>query len=86
MRTSSADDDGEFAFVLDALGIFRKDDCVAGADDGRGRLEEDHRLFGDFVAEFGGVGGVIAADANDFAGSDGRDEFYVGEWVGGRAD
>ena len=85
MGAGFADDDGEFAFVLDALGIFWEDDGFAGADDGGRRLEEDHRLFGDFVAEFGGVGGVVAADADDFGGSDGRDEFYVGEWIGGRA-
>ena len=81
MRAGLADDDGEFAYVLDALRIFREDDGVAGSDDGRGRLEEDHRLFRDFVAEFGGVGSVIAADADDFARSDRRNEFYVGERV-----
>ena len=64
-------------FVLDALRIFRKDDGFVGSDNRRRWLEEYHRLFGDFVAEFGGVRGVVAADADNFARLDGGDEAHV---------
>ncbi len=72
LRATAADYDGKLAFVLYALGVSREGDGFFGADDGRGRLEEHQRFFGDFVAEFGGVSGIVAADANDFAGINGR--------------
>src|SRR3970282_99001 len=34
--------------------------------------EEDERLFGDGIIQFGGVLAVVAADADDFAGCDRR--------------
>src|ERR1700739_4024890 len=46
MRAAAADDDGEFAFVLDALGIGGEDDGFTGADERRRRLEKHERLFG----------------------------------------
>ncbi len=63
--------DGKLAFVLYALGVWREDDGFLETNNGRGRLEKHERLFGDFVAEFGGMSGIIAADANDFAGVNG---------------
>ena len=60
--------DGKLAFVLDALGKSRKHDGFVGANNGRGRLEEHKRLFGDFIAELGGVSGIVAPDAYDLAG------------------
>ena len=45
-------------------------------------LEEEERLFGDFVAELGGVVAVVAADAEDLGRGDGGEEAEVGEgWL-----
>ncbi len=41
--------------------------------------EEKERFFGDFIAEFGGVVSVVAADAEDLGGGDGGEEAEVGE-------
>jgi hypothetical protein len=72
--TAAADDEGEFAFVFDMLGITRKDDGLFGPDDSRWRFEKNKRLFRDFVAAFGGVGRIIASNANDLSRLDGREE------------
>jgi len=37
----------------------------AGVEERRGRLQEQNGLLGDWVAEFLGVGHVVAADADD---------------------
>src|SRR5437016_3835033 len=68
MRAAAADDNGELAFVFHALGVRRKDDRIGGADDGRWRLEEHQRLFGNFIAELCGMCSVVASNADDFAG------------------
>jgi hypothetical protein len=65
--------------VLHTLGVRREDDGLAGTNDGRGRLEEEERLFGQFVAELGGMGGIVAADAHDFARVDRREGADIGE-------
>jgi hypothetical protein len=84
MRAAAADDDGELAFVLNARGVRCECDGLVGADDGGRGLEKHERLFGDFVAELGSVRGVVAADADDFAGIDGGDEANGGERPGPR--
>ena len=68
--------------MFDALGIAREDDGLAGSDDGRGRLEEDEWLFGNFVAQLSGMRGVVAAHADDLAGLDGGDEANASERPG----
>jgi hypothetical protein len=73
VRTAAADNESKLAFMLDALGIGRKHDRLVRADNGRRRLKKDKRLFGDYVAKFGGMSGVVAAYANDFAGLHGRE-------------
>ena len=49
-------------------------------------FEEEEGFFGDFVAEFGGVVAVVAAYAEDFGGSDGREELEFGERGGLEVD
>src|SRR5258707_6416763 len=66
LRTAAADNDGELALVLDAPGIGREYDQLVRADDGRRRLKKEEWLFGDYVAKFGGVSGVVAAPENAF--------------------
>src|SRR6266403_3168377 len=68
LRATAADYDGKLAFVLYTLRVWRENDGFVEANDGRRRLEEHERLFGDFVAQFGGVSGIVAADADDFRG------------------
>jgi hypothetical protein len=65
--------------VLDALRVWREDNGLFRADDGGRRLEKHQRLFGDFVAEFRGVRGIVTADANDFAGINRRHKAHCGE-------
>ena len=48
------------------------DDRVIRADHRRVRLEEHERLRGDLTAHFGGVIGVVLADADDLAARDDR--------------
>ena len=40
-------------------------DLSARRQQRRRRLEEDQRLGGNFIAQFGGVLAIVAADAND---------------------
>src|SRR5690242_376008 len=79
MGTAAADNERELAFVLHLLRIFRENDRFFRADDGGGRLEKNEWLFGDFVAEFGGVRSVIAANTNNFGRRDGSKEANVSE-------
>jgi len=67
MRTAAADNESELAFMLDILRVGREDDGLFGADDGRGRLEKNERLFGNLITTLGGMGGVVAPDAYDFS-------------------
>ena len=66
MRTAAADDQGEFAFVLHALGVFRQNDRLIGANNRSGGFQEDQGFLGDFVAELGSMRGIIAADTHNF--------------------
>src|SRR6266849_1771626 len=84
MRAAPADYDGQLAFMLDALRIWSEHDGLFRTDDGRRRLEEQERLFGDFVAELRGVGGIVAADADNFAGRNRRDQAHRGALPGTR--
>src|SRR4029077_16178106 len=47
-----------------------------GRDDRRRRLEENYGILWRRAAHFGGGVGVILADANNFRGDGGRQEFY----------
>src|SRR5258708_7428397 len=71
--------EGELAIVLDALGVSREDNGFFRSDDGGRRLEKHQRLFGDFVAELSGMRGIVAADADDFAGINRRHQAHRGE-------
>src|SRR6266852_1335902 len=70
MRTPPADNGGELAFVVDALGIRREYDRLIRTGDGGRRLKKKERLLGDNVAKFGDVINIIATDTDDFAGFD----------------
>jgi hypothetical protein len=52
---------------------------AAGGEERGWRLEEEQRLFRDFVAELGGVVSVVTAYAEDFGGGDGSEEMEIGE-------
>src|ERR1700678_2602312 len=69
---AAADNDAELALEVDARGERRHAHNASGSEKRRWRLEKEHRLFGDFVAEFGGVLAIVAADAEDLRRSDGR--------------
>src|SRR5579885_802613 len=71
--------------MLDALGIPGQSDWMLRADEQSGRREEDKRLLGNFVSEFGGMRGVVAANANDLAGIDGSEKANLGGRPGVRA-
>src|SRR5256885_11986597 len=43
----------------------REKDRLLRANDRRGWFKEHQRFFGDFVAEFSGMGGIVAANAED---------------------
>ena len=77
-----ADDDGQLAFEVDALRLRRNADRLAGGDDGGRGFQEHERLFRDLVAELGGVLAIIAADAEDLARDDRREELRGEEWNG----
>ena len=62
-----ADDDAELDFPVGLEGVLGQDDIVVGADDGAGRLHEQDRLVRDRGAGFGGVVGVVEADADELA-------------------
>ena len=83
---AAADDDAELALVVDAVGEGGHADDAVGGEERGWRLEEEERLFGDFVAELGGVVAVVAAYAEDLGGSDGREEVEVGERGGLEVD
>jgi hypothetical protein len=65
--------------MLDTLRVRREDHGLFRTDDGGRRLQKHQRLLGNFVAEFGGVRGIVAADANDFAGINRRHKAHCGE-------
>ena len=60
-----ADDHDQFGFVVDLPTDLRQHDRLPGRGEGRGELVEDHGLGGDRHLRFGGVIGVVQADAND---------------------
>jgi hypothetical protein len=62
-----ANNDAEFAFKMDVLREPGANDGSAGRKDGRGRLEKDKRLDGNFVAQFFCVLAIVAAGADDLA-------------------
>ena len=77
--------EGDFATdIID--GVAANADDAAGSEEGRRRLEKEEGLPGDFVAEFGGVVAVVAADTEDLGGSDGGEEVKVGEGPGVEVD
>ena len=84
---AASDDDAQFALEIDAPGDFRVAHRRAVGVQGGGRLEENERLRGRFVAQFPGVLGVVAADTDDFRWRHGRQQpdalKRVGVSVGG---
>src|SRR5947207_13891270 len=80
MRAFAADDDSQFALVLDALRIFAKNDRFGRPDNGAGRLKRNQRLFGDVVAEFSCVSGVVTANADNFFWLDGSEKAHRIDW------
>ncbi len=79
-----ADDHRQLGLVLDLLRLGRQADGLALADDGAGRLEEQQRQLRDGGVVFGGVGGVIASDADDLARLDRRQQLDPVESEGRR--
>src|SRR5271157_375129 len=73
MRALLADHDAQLAFVLDAIGVARQDDGLLRADYGRGGFQKDERLFGNFIAKFGGVRSVVTSNADNLGRLDGRE-------------
>ena len=65
MAAAAGDEDAEFALVVGTLRNFWAQDGAAGREQGAGRLHENERFDGNFVAEFGGVLTIIAPDADD---------------------
>ncbi len=65
VAAAAADDDAELALVVDAAGEGGHADDAVGSEEGGWGLEEEEGLFGDLVAELGGVVAVVAADAED---------------------
>ena len=77
-----ADHHGQFAFVMDRMGIGRQLDRGIGADDRGIGLEEDHRFLRRSTAHLRGVRGVVLAHADHFAGQDGGQQPDVGQRPG----
>ena len=76
---SASDDHAQFAFVVDAADALGNRDALAGADDGGGRLDEDHRLERGLVAHLGDVVLVVQADADHLGGGHGAQQVRVHE-------
>ena len=77
-----ADDYGQFALVIEALGFQRPDHRLAAADLAVGEAGEDHRMRRGGVAALGEVGGIVDADAEDLVGiGNGRQQFDLGQRV-----
>ena len=70
-------DDGELSLVVYRAGPFRDADEVVRAGYRRGGFEEYQRLLRYVVVELFYVADVVAADAPDFLGREGRQEFYA---------
>jgi hypothetical protein len=80
MAAGAADDHSQFALVIHALGKGGGPANFASrAEQRRVGLEEDEGVGGDGVAQFLGVLDVVAADAYDLAGFDGRDQGRIVE-------
>ena len=69
-----ADHDGQLAFEIHALRLRRNADRLARRDHRRRRLEKNQRLLRDLVAQLRCMFAIIAADADDLARYDGREE------------
>ena len=71
-----ADDDGQFAFVVDfvAAELPGQEDRVAGVLHGARVLHEHHRVRGDGLLPLLGVPAVVQADAEQVGRRDGREE------------
>ena len=86
MRTAAPDHNSKLRFMFDALRVDGQHNRFARTDDRRRRLEEDHRVFREFVAEFGGVCRLVPADTDNFPRHDWRGKAHIRELPGvGRA-
>ncbi len=65
LAAAAADDDREFRFVVDFLGVIGEYDIVVGAGDGGWELREDDGGLGDGHAAFDGVIALVESDADD---------------------
>lgn len=76
IAAASADDDGEFAFIVDlvAAEVSGKENGVARVLHGSGGLHEEHGAFGNGDIALGGMAAVIEADAQDVGRGDGGEE------------
>src|SRR5688572_12026606 len=72
-----ANDGHQLAFMLHLLGLRREDDGITGVDDRGRRFHKDQRYFGDFVAQFLGVFGIVAAYTDNLARFGRREEFDI---------
>ena len=75
MPEAAADDRGDLAFIIHALGNVRDDYGLIGRNDRRWRFQENQRLLGNFVVQFFRVLKIVAANANNLArrrGTSGR--------------
>ncbi|MCK7518684.1 MAG: hypothetical protein MZV64_13670 [Ignavibacteriales bacterium] len=66
-RRAPADDNRHLGLVIDPAEARGQPDRIAGRDDGRGRLEEDHRLDRQRLALLRRVVLVVEADGDDLA-------------------
>src|SRR5690606_22663164 len=63
--SAPADHHHQLRLEVDLVGVAREDDRIVVPNEGGGELVEDDRLGGDLRSGFGGVVGVVEADAED---------------------
>src|SRR5208282_122524 len=66
---AAGDHDSQFALIVGVRGSLGPKNRSARRQQGRGRFEKQQRLLRNFVAKFGGVLAIVAADADDLRGA-----------------
>src|SRR4029450_1973558 len=74
---AAPDYNAELGFVIDAADAGRDANCLAGADDGGRRLDEEERFGRQRLADLAGVILVVEADADDLRGPDRRQHAHA---------